>query len=418
MVPKQNAVKSFKGKLAVLYHYMHPDDVVSALHFDGLSQDLAADGWDVEAFPCNRGCRDEIRTYVPSEIYKNVKYHRISRPRFQQASFVGRLLNSSWMIAKWTTLAFRSKGNRPDVIIVGTDPVFGALVAIPLRLFAPNTKLVHWCFDMHPEAAVVSGAISNRSPLLIVAKAAMKLAYRRYDVIVDIGSCMRERLRAYGHHAAEHELTPWAIVEPDSYSRRSGATRNELFGDARLGVLYSGNFGEAHDFDEFLQLARRLRCRSDIRFCFAVRGNRADALRKAVTKEDKNVFFASFAPVEQLETRLGSADIHLASLRHNWAGVAVPSKFFGSLASGRPILYAGPTQSAIANWIERFDIGWHLTEKSTDQVAEALCVLAENPEKLTSLHKHCFQTYAEHFSRAKITGEWNQMLDRTLHKAG
>ena len=48
-----------KPRIAILYHYMYPDDVVSAIHFDGLAQDLAANGWEVEALPCNRGCHDE-----------------------------------------------------------------------------------------------------------------------------------------------------------------------------------------------------------------------------------------------------------------------------------------------------------------------------------------------------------------------
>ena len=30
------------------------------------------------------------------------------------------------------------------------------------------------------------------------------------------------------------------------------------------------------------------------------------------------------------------------SLGDKWEGLAVPSKFFGSLAVGRPVIYAGP----------------------------------------------------------------------------
>ena len=48
-------------KIALLYHFMHPDDVVSAIHFDGLAQDLAKKNWSVEALPCNSGCRNESK---------------------------------------------------------------------------------------------------------------------------------------------------------------------------------------------------------------------------------------------------------------------------------------------------------------------------------------------------------------------
>ena len=49
-----------RPQVTVLYHYFHPDDVVSARHFDGLCRGLAERGWDVLVRPCNRGCRDEI----------------------------------------------------------------------------------------------------------------------------------------------------------------------------------------------------------------------------------------------------------------------------------------------------------------------------------------------------------------------
>src|SRR5439155_22933525 len=144
-------------------------------------------------------------------------------------------------------------------------------------------------------------------------------------------------------------LVPWALVEPASPPKPDPATRRELFGDAALTLLYSGNFGRAHSYDEFLALARALRG-DPLSICFAVRGNRADELRREVRADDANIRFAGFAPESELETRLGAADIHLVSLRPEWTGIVVPSKFFGSLASGRPVIFAGDPKSALARW--------------------------------------------------------------------
>ena len=65
--------QSTKPRIAILYHYMYPDDVISACHFDGLAASLARSGWDVEALPCNRGCGMRLRylnltKYTRSEI--------------------------------------------------------------------------------------------------------------------------------------------------------------------------------------------------------------------------------------------------------------------------------------------------------------------------------------------------------------
>ena len=50
-------------RIAVLYQFFHPDDVVSARHLTQFCEDLQARGWQVEALPCNRGCRDHSVTY-------------------------------------------------------------------------------------------------------------------------------------------------------------------------------------------------------------------------------------------------------------------------------------------------------------------------------------------------------------------
>jgi len=85
-----------------------------------------------------------------------------------------------------------------------------------------------------------------------------------------------------------------------------------------------------------------------IHFVFGVRGYRLEELKDNISKEDTNISFAGFAPIEKLQDRLSSPDIHLVSLRENWTGTLVPSKFFGSIAIGRPILYAGNENSSVA----------------------------------------------------------------------
>src|ERR1700691_3194320 len=110
----------------VLYHYFHPDDVVSSLHFSELGSGLRDGGWDITALPCNRGCRDESRTYPASEDWNGIRIRRVWRPSFPQARAWGRIANLIWMIAAWSLAAFRHK---PDVLIVGTDPVLSLLTA-------------------------------------------------------------------------------------------------------------------------------------------------------------------------------------------------------------------------------------------------------------------------------------------------
>src|SRR5438132_7830960 len=199
---------------------------------------------------------------------------------------------------------------------------------------------------------------------------------------------MRTRWETYVHSCRKVTLVPWALSEPEDVLPPDRETRSQLFGQSAIGVLYSGNFGRAHSYEELLQLARLLRGES-IHFCFGVRGNRVDELRAAVRPDDRNVGFAGFAPESELAERLTAADIHLVSLRPSWTGVVVPSKFFGSLAAGRPVIFAGDEDSAIARWIVAHQVGWVLGRDCLPRVAGELRRLVDEPEALRALQMRC-----------------------------
>src|SRR5262249_20963850 len=122
-----------RPRIAVLYHYFYPDDVVSARHLTQFCLDLEARGWEVEALPCNRGCRDDSVGLPLREEWQGLSIHRVWRPRLRQASGAGRILNSMWMLASWSTLALRRLRNTPDVVLVGTDPMLSVLTALVIR---------------------------------------------------------------------------------------------------------------------------------------------------------------------------------------------------------------------------------------------------------------------------------------------
>ena len=318
------------------------------------------------------------------------------------------------MMLAWSKIGIRSRKRQPDIIVIGTDPMFAVVTAIPIKFFLSRTHVVHWCFDLHPEAAFASGMISESSLISRAVRAVMRAGYNRCSMIMDLGPCMRQILQGYNNKAPCKELTPWALLEPRERVEPDLTTRKKLFGNAKLAVLYSGNFGEAHSFLEFLSLARALRDVSEIHFCFAVRGNKADELKDAVRAEDTNISFAGFASSEELENRLGAADVHLASLRKQWAGIAVPSKFFGSLAIGRPVLYSGPTGSAIGQWIKKFNIGWVLNSETRIEIAEEFRKLSKEPGAIFALQRRSQKVYHENFSRKSVTTQWHIELSKLV----
>jgi len=407
-------------RLLVLYHFFHPDKVVSARIFSDLAEEQTRRGWTVTALTTNRSLDDATARYPTEELWNGVRIHRVFRPAWSQRRPLPRLGNSAWTLTAWFA---RALALGPfDAVVIGSDPSFAASLAIPLRAAWPRTPILHWCLDVFPDAgeAEWTGATRLFSP---PARAIMSAAYRRCDVVVDLGPCMRRRLERYGGTPRRETLTPWALVEPGAAAEADPAVRRELFGDAKLGLLYAGSMSRSHDFEGLLALARacRRRAGNDVAICFACTGTNLPVLKAAVRAGDTNVRFAPFADEAVIAARFAAADFHLGSLRPDFTGIVVPSKFFASLAVGRPFIFAGAPDASIAGWIREHDVGIVLEPGGAEAVAAKLCELAANPAALPTVVRagqaRALATYRAHFSKRLVNDRWAALLDAEVRRS-
>ncbi len=400
-------------KILVLYHYYRPDDVVSAVHYADLCEGLTARGYDVEIWPSNRSCHTDAKFPARSEVLNGVTVRRVWRPAFSQHSFLGRILNAIWMQKTWAWRLLVSPSLKPEIILTGTDPIFSVGISTLLKCLRPKAKIAHWCFDLYPEAAIADGVVGENNPLVKLLRLGLKRAYQKCDLIADLGPCMRSRLERYPSKARA-TLTPWALEEPRKPLPPDLTERQELFGESKLGLLYSGSLGRAHDFYLTVKLARLLR--DDSIFCYAARGSRMADLKKAVNPEDRNIRFAAFAPPEKLAARLSAPDVHIVSLRPEWTGVAIPSKFFGALAIGRPVLFEGSPESSIAKWIEEYKVGWVLRPDNLHEISEKILRFSGNSNEKAAMFDRCHEVYQNHFSRKSVMDGWDRELRKLLQE--
>jgi hypothetical protein len=353
-------------------------------------------------------CHHDSSPLPRKDEFQGVRIERIWRPAWRQSAGIGRILNAAWMISRWSMLAMHRR-RKPDVVIVGTDPVLSVLIATVWRFFKPKTVLVNWCFDLYPEAAFADGLLSRHSILARLMNSLVKQAYRACDLVVDIGPCMRKLLNDHNDSQRFRTIVPWAIEEPSHPLPIPPGERKALFGDAVLGLLYSGSFGRAHSYVPILSLARLLKS-DGVCLTFSVRGNRETELRAALLPDDFNVRMVPFTKASNISARLASADVHVVTLREEWTGTVIPSKFFGALAAGRPVLFCGDRDSAIAQWIEQYDVGWVLTADNLPEVARSVREYSRNPAAKQTKEDLCHAIYHAHFSSDIALQRWHEQL--------
>ncbi|MFW5983052.1 MAG: glycosyltransferase family 4 protein [bacterium] len=402
-------------KVLILNQVFWPDKHNTARHISELAEELVKRGWEVEALVTNRSYVDKNQKISPlNGVWNGVKYKRLKLPSLDQKKNIPRLITGILLVIKWI---FKSPSfkNKYNIILIGTNPPFAYLALPFLRLFNRKTKLVMWGFDLYPEAIMVSGG-RTWEILGKLIKPLTKISLKKLDTLVDIGPCMRKRYEAYQHKAHKETLTPWSFVEPVKLEKPHEKTRKELFGSANLALLYSGTIGFAHEFDNFLLLARELRRReASVAFCFAGFGNGFEKLKKEVTEQDTNISFGGFVQTdEELKNRLSSPDVMMISLKSEWTGISVPSKYFGALATGKPVLFSGSKHSALSIWSLNYNVGLHLSKENIHETADILLELSKNKDELIKMSSNAFYTYQNKFSKEVICDRWSQVLSDTL----
>ena len=140
--------------ILLIYHFFHPDTVISARLFSDLAEELVCAGHSVTVFTGNRLIRTNA-VLAEEENWNGVEIRRFSRPNFSQGSNVGRLFNSGVLQLKWLCGFFRRR-REFDAVLVGTDPQFAYLMFPLLRLMNRRIRLIHWAFDLYPEAILVN----------------------------------------------------------------------------------------------------------------------------------------------------------------------------------------------------------------------------------------------------------------------
>jgi colanic acid biosynthesis glycosyl transferase WcaI len=133
----------------------------------------------------------------------------------------------------------------------------------------------------------------------------------------------------------------------------ASALRNALCLGDRFVVGYSGNLGRAHEIDTLLDAAQALKEEPAFLFLMQGGGAKMAALKHAVecTASSRTFRFLDYQPRAALEDSLAAADVHLVSLLPALEGLIVPSKLYGILAAGRPVIFIGDADGDVGRVI-------------------------------------------------------------------
>ena len=122
--------------------------------------------------------------------------------------------------------------------------------------------------------------------------------------------------------------------------------------------MHSGNVGHAQDLDSLVRAGTFLRDLDDLVIAIIGMGARhAELVGLAKLLEVDAVRFLHYQPRDVLQQSLSAANVHVIGLAPGLAGYVVPSRLYGVLAVGRPVIAAADPESETAQVVERVGCG-------------------------------------------------------------
>jgi hypothetical protein len=270
---------------------------------------------------------------------------------------------------------------RADEILFTGSPPFLVHLLVPANLLL-RKRLTYRITDFHPECLI---AELGRAPAPLRAFHRLTVALRRrVDRFEVLGEDQRRRLLEIGiapeRIALKRDPSPVAIP-----AGTAPLPRPPDLAGRRL-LLYSGNFGVAHDDRTFVAGYRLHHERGSGRMGLWLNatGAKADAVEAALRAARLPIHRGRPLPLDELPRLLVTPDAHLITLRDEFVGYVLPSKVHGCIESGGPVLYVGSAASDVhLLCAERLQEGryYRVGVGDAEGVARALEALADRAEE-------------------------------------
>ncbi len=345
------------------------------------------------------------------EIRSGVEIRRVPHTGFSKLSLWGRGVNIvSYLFMAAAAAMF---GPRPSIVVVETDPPLLCLLGAVLR-FRFRCRLIIYLQDLYPDLAVALGKVRpSRSVRLL--RQLLFSVYRRADRIVVLSCDMQRVLVESGVSAERITCIPnWVDTAHVRPIKKDNALRARWNPENRFVVMYSGNMGLCQGLDDIVRAADLLRGESEVLFLFVGDGSSRERLQAQVAQSIlTNIRFLPYQSKSELGCSLSVADLHLVPVDSRVYNFLMPSKLYGVLASGTPLLAIAPLQSELAEMTLEAQVGLAVAPHQPHALADAIRWCVNHRAEIDEMGIRARRLAEDRFDRRQVTRKFSALLVET-----
>lgn len=335
-----------------------------------------------------------------------VRIIRVGSTAFPRFDMKKRLLN--YLSYVWLTVP-RALFLDCDAVLAMTDPPFqgivGALVALLKRKpYAYNIR------DLYPDMAV-GGDIVPPGFLARLWERMHRWALRHAKCVIVLGEDMRARIIAKGvepsrviviRDGAEFPKTSEPLPSPDPDVVRA------IRAGFSFVLLHAGNLGFYGAWTTLITAARKL-ANDGVGLVF-VGGGALRAELEIAAAGAENIRFLDYFPSDKISSVLAAPDAHIVTVKRGLEGVVVPSKMYGILAAGKPIVAVAPKQTDVVSLGEKQGFSLAADPDKPAELINAIRSLIADVKKLGAMGEAALKA-APSFERSAELQKYLRVFD-------
>lgn len=318
---------------------------------------------------------------------------RIRVPKFRKNFSVSRVINivSYFLSALVATLKL---GKQDYVFTISQPPVLGGLLGV-IGSKLKRAKFIYNIQDFNPEQILAVNFTGNK----IIIGTMMKLdkwSCKCADKIILVGRDMIETLknRFPGKELPYVHINNWIdekTIVPLPSDNEEVMTFKKRYGlNGKLVMMYSGNLGLYYDLSGLIKVFEAFKDDKDVIFAFVGGGSVKEKLEEFASGNNlENVMFIPYQEKEELVYSLNAADVHFVVNAKGIKGVSVPSKLYGVMAAGKPVLGVLEEGSEARLIIEEASCGMVVEPEDYEGfktlIAEFIKLYRNNPDRIAQM---------------------------------
>ena len=272
--------------------------------------------------------------------YNNYNGTRIFRvpiiPRGSGSLFSLFFNYSSFLISSITIGSFKLRKNKYDYILTfGTSPITVALTSLFFSKIK-NARTIIWVLDLWPDILKDLNIITNKFMLNLLSKIT-NYTYRSHDTILAQSESFLKQIIKHNKNTIYFPSWPETI--------KINELNNELE-DIKLDkfknyfkIVFTGNIGQAQDFDRIIKLAKILK-EENVIFIIVGKGRKFEYFEKIKLLDNiDNIIFMGNYPLEKMCYFHEIADALILTLNSGDAlNKTIPGKLSTYMMAGKPII--------------------------------------------------------------------------------